>query len=197
MESLLHTTTAHAPNFDPALALGRIHSILSALMQHCRTRAAYLYTGCFTCELQIRPWGNAFVPSVVPDNEAKMELLRMWELVREMDVPSGALIFSSLRPVVSEPNRLQLTRTAESSISPSPNAIKQTDSSTPLLSWTITFPFAMYFALSICYSIFWKILPIATLIFQIVFFLHFAAFALIFSAIFCAIIIAYSPRVHV
>lgn len=183
MEALLQTTVAHSPNFDPALALGRIHSILTALMQHCRTTATYLYTGCYTCELHIRPCGNAFVPPVAPNIEAKEELLQMWELVREMGVPSGALISRSPHPAVSEPHRLQLTRTAGSSISPM-NAIKQTESSAPLLYWTIVAPFAMYFALNICNDIFWKILPIATLTFQILFFLHFAVFSLIISTVF-------------
>jgi hypothetical protein len=74
MEAILETTAVHSPNFDPAFAMGRIHSILSALIQYCRTRAAYLYTGCFACELHIRPGGTALVPSVVPDIEVKMEL---------------------------------------------------------------------------------------------------------------------------
>lgn len=96
MEALLQTTVENSLGFDPAVSLGRIHSILSALIQHCKTRAAYLYTGSFTCELHIRPGGHAFVSPVVPDIEAKLELLWMWELVWRMDVPSGALTSWSL-----------------------------------------------------------------------------------------------------
>ena len=188
IETLLARTVAHAPDFDPAIALGRIHSILSALIQHCKTRAAYIYTGCFTCELQICPLGGAFVPAVVPDFEAKMELVRIWELVREMDVPSGVLVPRTSHPVVSEPHRLQLTRTAESLVFP--DTIKPTESFTHLLSRTIIAPFAMYFALKLSYDIFWKVLPIATLIFQFFFFLLFALFSLIFSAIFCVTVLA-------
>ena len=188
METLLATTVRYSPGFDPALALGRIHSILSALIQHCQTRVGYRYTGCFTCELQIRPQGNAYVPPVVPDYEAKAELLRMWELVRTMDVPDGALISesSSSSPTVSEPHHLLLTKTTKPFIS---DALQPRESITHFLSWTMITPFALYFALKICYSVFWKILPIATLIFQIVFFFHFLFFAMIFCAIFCAAIL--------
>ena len=87
----------NSPDFDQALALGRIHSILSALMEHCRTRAAHLYTGCFTCELQIRSQGNAFVSPVAFNPEAEAELLRVWELVQATDVP-GAETLMSARP---------------------------------------------------------------------------------------------------
>ena len=90
METLLATTKTHSPDFDPALALGRIHSILSALIQHCRTRAGYLYTGCYTCELQIHSHGDIYVSLAAPNDEAKAELLQAWEPVRAMDAPDDA-----------------------------------------------------------------------------------------------------------
>ena len=188
LEHLLATAVAHAPNFDPASALGRIHSILSALIQHCSTRAAYQFMGCFTCELQILPQGNAFIPAVVPNFETKAELLRTWELLREIDIPDEDLVPQSLYPIVSEPHHLHLTKTAESFISP--DAFQRPESIAPLLSRVVIAPFALCCALNICYNAFWKVLPIATLIFQIVFFLHFVVFALIFSAAFCTIILA-------
>jgi len=187
MEAVLAKTVAISPDFDPALALGRIHGILSALIQHCKTRAAYIYTGCFTCELQIHSRGNAFVPPVVPDYEAKAELLRTWELVQAVDVPGGALISQSLPPAVSEPHHLHLTKTAEPFISPS--AVQPMEPLTPLLSWIIIAPFALCCALNICYNVFWKVLPIVTLMFQFFFFLHFAVFALMFSVAFCMIVL--------
>ena len=189
MEAILDTTAAHAPNFDPAFAMGRIHSILSALIQYCRTRAAYLYTGCFTCELHIRPGGTALVPPVEPNSEAKMELLRVWRIVQEMDVPSVALISRPSHPVLSEPHHLQLVVTTGPFIPP--DGIQPVEQSpAPLLSRTIIVPFALYISLNICYNVFWRILPIATLIFQIVFFLHFAVFALILSVMSCMIVLA-------
>jgi len=177
MEDLLRTAVSNSPGFDQALALGRIHSILSALIEHCRTRAGYLYTGCFTCELQIRPQGNAFVPPVTPNNEAKAELLRAWQPIQAADVAGGAsLVFPSLPPLVSE--------------TIAPNASQPRESSAHLLSRAIVAPFALYCAFSVCYNIYLKILPIATLIFQIFFFLHFVAFALVFSLMFCWMILA-------
>ena len=187
METLLATTKTHSPDFDPALALGRIHSILSALIQHCRTRAGYIYTGCYTCELQIHSQGNASVPLVVPNYKAKAELLQVWELVRTMEVPDRALVPRSSLPVVSESHHLQLTKAAGSLTTS--DTLQPPESYTPLLSRTIIAPFVMYCALNICYNIFWKILPIATIIFQIVFFFHFVVSALIFCAIFCMIIL--------
>lgn len=187
MEALLARTVAHSPDFDPTLALGRIHGILSALIQHCKTRAAYLYTGCFTCELQISSQGNAFVPPVVPDYEAKAELVRVWKLVRAVEAPGGALISQSLPPAVSEPHHLHLTKTAEPFTSP--NVVQPLEPFAPLLSWTIFAPFALCCALNICYNVFWKILPIVTLIFQIFFFLYFAVFALMFSVTFCTMVL--------
>ena len=92
MERALATTLVNSPDFDPALALGRIHNILSALIQHCKTRAGYLYTGFFACELQIRSGGTACVPPVALDRETKAELLKVWELVRETDAPGEAPI---------------------------------------------------------------------------------------------------------
>ena len=56
-----------------------------------------MYTGCFTCELQIRSQGNAFVSPVVFNPEAEAELLRVWELVQATDVP-GAETLMSARP---------------------------------------------------------------------------------------------------
>jgi len=188
MEGLLSTTVSNSPGFDQALALGRIHSILSALIEHCRTRAGYLYTGCFTCELQIHSQGNAFVPPVSPNNEAKAELLRVWELIQAKDVPSEALIFPSLPPLLSEPPQLRPTRTAEPFITP--NALQPSESSTYLLSRAIVAPFALYCAFSICYDVYLKVLPIATLIFQIIFFFHFVAISLVFSLIFCSMVLA-------
>ena len=98
MERALETVRVKTPNFDPALALGRIHDVLSALIQHCKTRAGYLYTGCFTCELQIRSGGTACVPQVAVNREAKAELLQVWELVRQTDAPGKAPI-SPRRPI--------------------------------------------------------------------------------------------------
>jgi len=95
MEDFLNTTVSKSPGFDQALALGRIHSILSALIEHCRTRPAYLYTGCFTCELQIRSQGNAFVSPIASDPEAEAELLRVWELVQAADVPGAETLVSA------------------------------------------------------------------------------------------------------
>ena len=187
METLLQTTVAHSPGFDPAFALGRIHSILSALIQHCKTRAAYLYTGSFTCELHIRPGGYAFVPPVVSDIDAKLELLRMWELVWGKDVPSGALAPRPLRPVVSEHYHLQLAKTAEPLTSL--NVVQPIEYPAPVLSRIIVAPFILYIALNICYNIFWKILPIVTLLFQIVFILHFVTFALITSVTICVVVL--------
>lgn len=188
MEDLLATTVSNSPDFDQALALGRIHSILSALIRHCRTRAAYLYTGCFTCELEIRSQGDAFVPPVLPNNEVKAELLRVWELIQATDVPGGALIFPSLPLLVSEPQQLYPTRTVESFIVS--NAFQPREPSAPLLSWVIVVPFAMYCAFSICYGVYLKLLPIATLIFQIIFFFHFVGLSLLFSLILCSTILA-------
>jgi hypothetical protein len=96
MEDLLAMAMAHSPDFDPALALGRIHSILSALIRYCKTRAAYPDTDYFTCELQIRSGSDARVLPVAPDHKAMEELTSVWELVREMDVPAGALVSRSL-----------------------------------------------------------------------------------------------------
>ena len=186
MEELLKTTVSNSPDFDQALALGRIHSILSALIEHCRTRAAYLYTGCFTCELQIRSQGNAFVPPVSSNPEAKAELLRAWELVQATDTPDGALIFPSLPPLIFEPQQLR-PAIAEPFIAP--NAFRQRESSY-LLSRAIFAPFALYCAFTICYDIYFWILPIATLIFQIVFFFHFVTISFIFSLIFCWVVLA-------
>jgi len=187
MEDLLKTTVSNSPGFDQALALGRIHSVLSALIEHCRTRVAYLYTGCFTCELQIRSQGDAFVPPVASDPAAKAELLRAWELVQATDVPGGALIFPSLPPLVFEPQQLR-PETAEPFIAP--NASRQRESSAYLLSRAIVAPFALYCAFTICYDVYFRILPIATLIFQIFFFFHFVAFSFIFSLIFCWVVLA-------
>ena len=92
MERALATSLVNSPDFDPSLALGRIHNILSALIQHCKTRAGYLYTGCFTCELQIRSGGTACVPPVAVSREAKAELVKVWELVRQTDAPGEAPI---------------------------------------------------------------------------------------------------------
>ena len=94
METVLTKVTERSPDFDPDLALGRIHSILSALIQHCKTRAGYLYTGCFACELQIRSGGNACVPPVTLSREAKGELLQVWKLVREVDASGEISGFS-------------------------------------------------------------------------------------------------------
>lgn len=187
VEDLLRTTVSNSPDFNQALALGRIHSILSALIEHCRTRAGYLYTGCFTCELQIRSQGNAFVPPVTPNNEAKAELLRAWDLIQATDIPAGALIFPPLPPLVSEPQQLRPMTAAEPFITP--NAFQPRESSAYLLSRAIVAPFALYCAFSICYDVYLKILPIATLIFQIFFFFHFVAIALVFSLIFCSIVL--------
>ena len=72
-EALLTTTIIHPPDFDPALALGRIRGILSTLIQYCMTRVGYLYAGCFTCGLEIRSRGIAGVLPVVPSRKAKAE----------------------------------------------------------------------------------------------------------------------------
>ena len=125
MEAVLETTAAHAPNFDPAFAMGHIHSILSALIEYCRTRAAYLYTGCFACELHIRPGGTALVPPVEPNSEAKMELLRMWEIVRGMDVPSAAPIFTGdPKEIPAGLTSLDAMKLVESVLSPNPPPLK-------------------------------------------------------------------------
>ena len=188
METLLATTIAHSPTFDPALALGRIHDILSALIQHCSTRAAYLYTGCFTCELQIRSGGDAYVPPVVPDYSVRAELRQMWELVPSVtDTQSEDLVFPSLSPVISELHLPRLTEAAEPLTAPNILTLPPLEY---LISWTIIAPFALYCAFSICYDIFWKVLPIATFIFQIIFFFHFVFFSLIFSAMFCMAVLA-------
>jgi hypothetical protein len=186
MEGLLATAMAHSPDFDPAVALGRIHSILSALIQHCKTRAAYLYTGCFTCELQIRSGGNACVPPVVPDYEAKAKLSQIWKIVQAMDVPDETLVSQILPPIVSEPNHLPLIKKAAEPFV-IPDASQPLESITHLLSWTIITPFALYCGFNVCSNIFWKILPVATLIFQVAFFLYFVVFVLMFSAILCRI----------
>ena len=101
MEDFLRTTMSNSPGFDQALALGRIHSILSALIEYCRTRAAHLYTGCFTCELQIRSQGNAFVSPVTSNPEAEAELLRVWELVQATDVSGAETSMSARQPFSS------------------------------------------------------------------------------------------------
>lgn len=188
MEALLATTVSISPDFDQASALGRIHSILSALIEHCKTRAAYLYTGCFTCELQIHSEGNAFVPPVAPNREVKAELLRVWKLVQTTDIPGGVLISPSLPRVVPEPYQLRPTRTIHGPFI-APNAFQPREPSTPLLSWVIIVPFVLYCAFSICYDVYLKILPIATLIFQIFFFFHFVALALFFSLMLCSMIL--------
>ena len=186
MDALLATTVKHSPDFDRALALGRIHNILSALIQHCKTRVGYLYTGCYTCELRICSQGNAYVPLAVPNCETKAELSRIWDLVRTADVPTEALVPRSSLPVVSEPHRLQLVKIAGPLTTS--NALQPLEFHTPLLSWTIITPFALCCALNVCYNVFWKILPIATLIFQIVFSFLFVVFTLTFCAVLCMII---------
>lgn len=188
MEDLLRTTVSNSPDFDRALALGRIHNILSALIEHCRTRAGYLYTGCFTCELQIRSEGNVYVPPVPPNNEVRAELRRAWELIQAVDVPYGTLIFPPLPPLVSEPQQLGPTIIAEHFIAP--DTFQPRVPPPNLLSRAIVAPFALYCAFSICYEIYVKILPIATLIFQVIFFFHFVAIALVFSVILCSMILA-------
>lgn len=195
MEAVLATTVANSPEFDQALALGRIHSILSALIGYCKTRAAYLRTGCFTCELQIRSQGSAFVPPLLLNTEAKAELLRVWGRVGQTtDVLGGVLVPPLLPPVVFEPRQLRLTRAAEPFITS--DAFQSPEPRVSLLSWAIVAPFAFYCAFSICYDIFLKILPIATLIFQIIFFFHFAAFALLFFFILCAAVLAAHDPPH-
>jgi hypothetical protein len=60
----------------------------------------------------------------------------------------------------------------------------------PLLSRTIIVPFVLYISLSICYNVFWRILPIATFVFHVVFFLLFAALALALSFTSCMMVLA-------
>jgi hypothetical protein len=187
MEDLLTTTVSNSPDFDQALALGRIHSILSALIEHCRTRAGYLYTGCFTCELQIHSDGSAFVPPVPPNNEAKAELLRLWELLQATDVPDMALIFPSLPPLVSEHQPLHPTGTIEPLITPNP--FRPRVSTAYILSRVVVGSFALYCAFTICYEVYFKVLPIATLIFQFFFFFLFLAVSIVVSFIFCCMVV--------
>ena len=146
MGSLLATAVAFSPNFDQASALGRIHSILSALIEHCKTRAAH--SGCFTCELQIRSQGDAFVPPVVPDYEVKAELLQVWELVQETDISGGVPVSPSLPHVVPEPYELLPAMTIEPFITP--NAFEPREPPAHLLSWLIAAPFSLFCALNIC-----------------------------------------------
>lgn len=176
MEVVLATTVSHSPDFKPALALARIHNVLSALIQHCKTRAGYLRTGCFTCELKIRSQGNACVPPVAPNPKTKAELLQMWELVRETDFPSeGSDSSVSSTSEVSSPPP---TNEDHEPFTPEPS--QPPESPTHLLSRIIIAPFALYCTFNIFYNVIWKISPITT-IFQIVFF-HLAVFVLIFSA---------------
>ena len=182
MEALLATTMTHSPDFDPALALGRIHGILSALIQHCKTRAGYLYTGCFTCELEIRSRGNACVPPVVVNRKAKAELLQVWKVAREMD---GALAPQRSPPL--SPG-VRLAKTTGPSVA-SDVVFQPLGSASHLLSWTIIAPFALYCAFNIYHNVIWKILPIAAFIFQTVFF-PLALFVLLFSHIFCTTVVS-------
>ena len=182
MESLLATTIAFSPDFDQASALGRIHSILSALIEHCKTRPAYLYTGCFTCELQIRSQGDAFVLPVIPDYEVKAELLRVWELVQGTDISGGVPVSPSLPQVIPESYQLRPARAIEPSIAP--NAFEPREPPAHLLSWAIVAPFALFCAFRIFYNIFLPIiLPIAFLVFLIAVAMFLAVISLFFPPI--------------
>ena len=187
MEQLLATTVSHSPDFNQALALGRIHGVLSALIEHCRTSAGRLHTGYLTCELRIRSQGDAFVLSV-PDNGVKEELLLAWARTGGTShLGGGSLSPPPLvsgpqhlplppPPLVSGPQHLPLLPTTGPHIALDPSQPREL-SIHPLL-WVVVFPFAVYFAFSIYEKFYSNVLPIATMIFQFVFFLFFVTFSL-------------------
>ena len=185
IEQLLATTVSHSPEFNQALALGRIHSILSALIEHCRTSAGYLCSECFTCELQIRSQGDVFVLSVPADNGVKAELLQAWGRIQGTDVLVAGLISPSPPPLVSEPRRLRSMWTTEPFVTPDPS--RPQEPSVSFLSWVIAAPFIVYYTFSICHNIYLKILPIAIMIFEVFFFFCFVEFALLLSLMFCVL----------
>ena len=187
-EQLLATAVSHSPDFDQALALGRIHGILSALVRHCRTRASYSYTGCFTCELQIRSQGGAFVPSVLPDNGVKTELLRAWGHIQGTDLLDGVPIAPSPSRFASEPRQVPLMWNTEPFITPDPLRPRgDRDPATYFLSWLVTTPFIIYFTFKLCNNIYLKILPMATWAFEIFFYFYFFGHVLMLSLMLCGL----------
>ena len=185
-QQLLATTVSHSPDFDRASALGRIHGVLSAVIEYYWTRAGYQYTGCFTCELQIRSQGGAFVLSVPPDNGVTTELLLAWSRTRGVDVLGGGLIHLPPPPLAPGPQHhlpsMWIT---------GPYPFRPWDPSTSTLFWVIVFPFAVYCAFSIYDKLYLNVLPIATMIFQYVFFFYFVAFSLSLPIMLCAHCAAY------
>jgi hypothetical protein len=97
MESVLRE--AEKRKFRGALALGRIHDILSALIRDCETRTTRRpYTKDFMGELQILPKGKIRILPVARDDEAMGELASAWGPARSTSDAS-----TTSTPVASGP----------------------------------------------------------------------------------------------